>query len=78
MDCHSLPQGLALNKSGPTPWLMPKPKKTKPMIKSPEAFPVNTPPGYDAYVQEHRKKLKQLEREYLGDNLTNPPWGDHE
>lgn len=40
--------------------------------------PSDAPPGYDGYVQEHRKRLKQLEREYYGDNLSNPPGGDHD
>ena len=33
---------------------------------------------YNDYVKENKRKLRQLERELTGENMTTPPWRTYE
>lgn len=66
-------QGVDLKLIGATHSRM---SKTEPEL--PEAPEGWTKKGWDKYLKEHGKKLRRLEREANGDNMSYPPEPNYE
>lgn len=54
------------------------PKKIKQSEPKPDIVSaIKDPHSYDKYLEDHKKKLKRLERELTGENMEEP-WGTYD